>query len=421
MATIHRKLPGQTRTAFTYSPRARRGAKASARAANADTFTREDAPARDVARRADPAALPAVGRASRVRSDDPGVLDLRARLRRLEATRGVPIELEATEIAGVPIKRAKKVRFLGLAEKSPAATSTSIVAELGVLDRASFDRVHAALGGLSKVPFVDGRRWELTDFLPPKLQALLGRDLVVPTIRTIPGSETWDVLPRGEPKTVDLTMNCHATAYEVLRAYQGDDESVSIFFGDPLAMDALADEGYLTTVARADDPAALKDLSLRPGDLLELFEPVGADGPFRATHLVHSAVHVGAGLFIEKADTEVRGKDFPYRLATLDQVVQPIADLLDGAAPRAAILRAELPLPEPEHAFGASVARDVARWERDHHQRVGMPLARAIELEEVRDPAQDRTAAGITGEWLTAIDVLPLGVTTEGRGTIAPR
>lgn len=418
MATIYRKLLGQARPATSsYTPRARRGTKAPARP-DRDVFARGDDPAsiRDV--RASPAALPSVGRAPRTRRE-PGLLDFHARLRRLEVTRGVPIELDARQLHDVPITRARKARYLGLAERSPAATSTTVIAELGVLDRASFDRLHAALGGMSKVPFAEGRRWELTDFLPPKLQAILGRDLVVPTIRTIPGSEAWPVLPLGEPKTVDLTMNCHATAYEVLRAYQGDDEGVSIFFGDAVVMDGLVDEGFLAVVARADDPAELAKQRLRPGDLLQLFEPVGPDGPFRATHLVHSAVHVGAGLFLEKADTEVRGKDFPFRLATLEQVVKPIADLLDGAAPHAQLCRAELPLPEPEHVFGTSEATRIAKWEKAERVRLGMPLMRALELAELRDPARD--GSGILGEWLTAMDTLPLGLTADGRGTIAPR
>ncbi len=300
------------------------------------------------------------------------------------AASGVP-----AQIAGVPVKSAQVVTFDALTG-SRALMQQGTAVSFGALTRAQFDALRAELGGRSPVTFEAGREYGFVDFLPPALQRLAFKDYDAPAQVKLAGTAKLRELDEGD-YTIGVTPNCHGTAWEAIRAYQGPaGKAVSIFYGDGVNADAKYGDA-----TKFEDLGADFRSKLRPGDAVVFHEDLGGqDGA-----LLHSAVYAGGGLFFEKPDTEMDDyTETPYRLVTYEQMTAPIADFLGGKAPRAAGLRPVALLEPGEKAF-AFEDEKLEQWVKKQGTTLGRPLVIELEI---------GMGGGTRGIHATAVDSLPL-------------
>ncbi len=321
-------------------------------------------------------------------------------------------KLPLTDVAGVEVESATRDQYEGVSnsflEKSALSTAKVV---FGKLSEQDFSKLSKEFGGRSKVPYQVERSYEATDFLPPALQALHGRDLELPEAKVLPGSKDWEfILPLDEDKRVDLTANCHGTAWEAMQAYQ-DVGQLEIYFGDAVRMDGqLEDESLFEKLGQLEASRAgeLSKQNFQPGDVVAFYNP----GGFSVSNLLHTAVYAGGGLFFEKPDTENQESgDAPYRLSTAEMVQRPIEAFLEGPA-EVRMYRAKRALPEPEVAFGSTDLEQVKQWETAHGHVLGGPLLTQLELS---------IGGGIRGEYLTSLANVAVVAGADGRGEPAPK
>jgi len=322
--------------------------------------------------------------------------------------------------------------FEGVKSSIDPAAFRTVDGALGKLSRQAFDDVHAALGGRSPVPYDAERSYTVRDFLPATLQALVDKDLDMGEPVELKGTrQMLDALgddgmmvsPDGDMK-VHLTMNCHAAAYEAVRAYQGQEAEVALFYGEMVTMDGLVEAGEVfekvggvsleeISAGRLDKLLAL---DLKPGDVVQFHEE---SEWARMTMLLHSAVYVGGGLFFEKPNTEGAEKDdpatyarqdeTPFRLATLDDMAKPIAGFVDGKF-RVEVVRAKKPLEDPAKAFASSMQDNVAAWAEKKGRALGAELV--VELEQ-------GSGGGIRAEHAAALVRAKIVIDADGTAQIS--
>ena len=314
----------------------------------------------------------------------------------------------ASSIAGVPLTRARALRFTGVT--ADASQLVSLELGFGRLDKKQFELLKAEFGGLSEVPHTATRDYSVIDFLPPVVQALVHRDYDATAGVTLPGTQSLRDGP-GEDLIVSITPNCHGTAYEVARSYQQRvrPPTVSVLYGDAMPMvDAYDDTKLFKPLGAAkpgDDPARLL-AQLRPGDLLAHRTWMdGAPGS-----LLHSAVYLGGGLVFEKPDTEVEGNETPYRLATYAQSKALVAAAV-GDEPAILAFRAQNLTPAADlfalARLDKKLAQKLTSWATKKHGTLDKPLTIEYEL---------GSGGGVRATHAVAIDVHKLFVGADGRG-----
>jgi len=335
-------------------------------------------------------------------------------------------DLALPSIAGQSVNGSVHV-FEGVKSSIDPAAFRTVDGSLGKLSKQAFDDVHAALGGRSPVTFDADRSYSVRDFLPAALQALVDKDLDMGDPVELKGTRAMlDALgddgmmvsPDGDLK-IHLTMNCHAAAYEAVRAYQGNEGEVALFYGEMITMDGLVEGGEVFEkvggVSLAEIEAGQIDkllaLDLKPGDVVQFHEE---SEWARMTMLLHSAVYVGGGLFFEKPNTEgpekedpanyVKQDETPFRLATLDDMQKPIAGFVDGKF-RVEVVRAKKQLEDPAQAFGSSQQENVAAWAEKKGRTLGAELV--VELEQ-------GSGGGIRAEHASALVRAKLAVDAQG-------
>lgn len=325
---------------------------------------------------------------------------------------GTAFGLPASEVrcvAGAPA-RAEVQSFVGARNDylSKAALQTLEV-RFGQIDRATFDRLHATFGGLSRVPYAPARSYDLVDFLPPAVQALVNQDVELPAPKVIPNSAQWlSLFEAPDPTLPDVelspTTNCHGAAHAIARAYQGVDDTLEVYFGDADPAQWVAADHFSTV--HTLDPGhsdGLSQLELQPGDLVQFHRPFGVDT------LLHSAVHVGGGVFFEKPNTELEHEDSPYRLGDAEMITRPVADHA-GADPRITVLRPRGELPPGREIFGA-LKEEVAAWEAEHGQPLGADLVTVL---------LKGRGGGMDGMGVHPISRFGLEIGPDGRGRPSP-
>ncbi len=332
--------------------------------------------------------------------------DLTVSFRRFELRYERDVQLG--EIAGVAVRRAQVRSFVGARNNFLDASALQTVeVEFGTLKREQFDALHAEFGGRSQVQWDAGRSYRAIDFLPPLVQALVNVDLQVEPLQPIPGTEDWSTLRGGKDVRLNMTSNCHGTAYEVMRAYQAHKLSLRLFAGDTLATDDLnfGSSPLLTKLAELDFTCDSPGSGLRPGDVVQFFEPDQAV----MSNLLHSAIYLGGGLFFEKPDTETVTHDSPWRLATADMIVEPLRSLL-GSEPRIEALRPCATLPDPEIVYGNEHNRNNARdWANRRGHGLGFDLVGLLEF---------GMGGGIIGDYFGAISDHRIELDADGRGRL---
>jgi len=318
-----------------------------------------------------------------------------------------PAKLPSSTIAGVKVKQATVLQFEGLTGANPLMTKTLDV-QFGKLSQPQFDALKKEFGGLSQVKFDAAREYGAIDFLPPALQALVNRDIDPGKAVSLKGTTRLNHTLGNEGAgdiEINTTPNCHGTAWEMMRAYQGQPSThVSLLYGDAqLSGPEYEDAKRFTTVGTAEAgkaPTFLKDL--QPGDVVAFKQ-----GDYE---LLHSAVYVGGGLFFEKPNTESDEYDeSPYRLVTLDQAIAPIAEFMDGK-PTLTALRPKVTLPPGTEIFSTGEdAQKLEAWAAKKGQTVGKPLVREFEV---------GMGGGIRGTHFNAVETKRVEIGPDGRGVI---
>lgn len=317
----------------------------------------------------------------------PWLSSLKPRFRRF--SREVIAPLNQGPIAQVHPEKAQIQSFSAAKNDflEPSALHT-VQIDFGLLDAEEFANLHSEFGGRSETIYDPEREYTVRDFLPPVLQALVNQDLELPEPVTLPDSESTELLPWEGNKTVDLTMNCHATSWEAARAYQGDRRELNIFLGEMVVMDNLL----------ASDFEVLPDESdLKPGDIVA-FEEVSDWA--RMTMLLHTAVYVGGGLYFEKPNTESPGEDAPYRLATREMLEKPVSDYSDGSF-KSIAYRPRRELLSSQEAFGS---HQLDEWALENGP-LGLTTCSVLE---------QSMGGGILGEHATALAKVSLAKRDDG-------
>ncbi|MDP3504720.1 MAG: hypothetical protein Q8S33_30560 [Myxococcales bacterium] len=318
-----------------------------------------------------------------------------------------PAKLASKTIAGVNVKQANELQFQGLTGANPLMTKTLDV-QFGKLSQPQFDALKKEFGGLSQVKFDAARDYGVIDFLPPTIQALVNRDIDPGPPAKLKGTGKLNDAMGNEGRgdlEISTSPNCHGTAWEMMRAYQGQPSThVSLLYGDAqmVGPDYENPEKF-TTVGTSEPGKAPAFLSeLKPGDVVAFKR-----GEYE---LLHSAVYVGGGLFFEKPNTESDEYDeSPYRLVTLDQAIAPIADYL-GEPPTLVGLRPNAPLPPGIEAFSTGDdAKNLEAWAAKKGQTIGKPLVREFEV---------GMGGGIRGLHFNAVETRRVEIGADGRGVI---
>lgn len=311
------------------------------------------------------------------------------------------------QIAGVPVKEARTQTFTGLTGHKPLMHASTDV-RFGKLTQPQFDALKAEFGGQSKVPFDANRSYSAIDFLPPSLQGLVNKDIDAPPAIELKGTASLREMGEGN-FTIGLTPNCHGTAWEAMRAFQGQtNASHALFYGDAVtagsAYDTPATFQTIGTAKPGEAPTFLD--KLKPGDVLTFSEYVEGMGE---TNLLHSAVYAGGGLFFEKPDTEDDTySETPYRLVTFDQVKAPIADFLQGE-PSVTARHPTQPLPSGVTQFATSDEAALTKWAEKKGTALGKPLVLELEM---------GMGGGVRGMHASVLDTHKVTLGANGRGVI---
>jgi hypothetical protein len=329
--------------------------------------------------------------------------------------------LSLPPIAGVAVD-AKVVELVGVKSNMVHTSAMhSVQATFGRLDRPQFDAVHAAFGGRSAVVYDADRSYSVADFLPPAAQALLHQDLEIPEPVVLKNTKSV-IEGIGHPRrdlAIDLTMNCHAAAWETMRAYAGHSTDVSVFYGEMVRMDALTDtigdNAPFTMLKQlpGSELAALNTSTLKPGDLIQFHLDTGFASA--STNLLHSAVYVGGGLFFEKPNTEGiqtpkkeydRQDETPFRLCT-PQLLHTALDFASGGQYRVELKRPNAPLPPAAStdAFGSTAQKDVEAWAARKGRTLSATLVVSLEL---------GISGTIRNEYVSGLATIPLQQRSDG-------
>ncbi|MER2559498.1 MAG: hypothetical protein ABTQ32_02195 [Myxococcaceae bacterium] len=318
-----------------------------------------------------------------------------------------PAKLPSSTIAGVKVQSATELQFQGLTGANPLMTK-SLDVRFGKLSQPQFDALKAEFGGLSQVKFDAAREYSAIDFLPPPVQALVNRDIDPGGPITIKGTKKLNDAMGNEGRgdlEINSTPNCHGTAWEMMRAYQGQPSThVNLLYGDAQMLGPEYDDAAKFSPLGTAQPGQKAEFlsSLKPGDLVAFKR-----GEYE---LLHSAVYVGGGLFFEKPNTESDQYDeSPYRLVTLEQATAPIQEYL-GEAPTLTALRPKQQLAPGTEAFTTGEdAQNLEAWAAKKGQTIGKQLVREFEVS---------MGGGIRGLHFNAVETRRIEIGTDGRGVI---
>ena len=259
------------------------------------------------------------------------------------------------------------------------------------------------------MPFEAGREYAAIDFLPPSLQGLVNKDVDAPKAIELRGTKGLREMREGN-FNIGITPNCHGTAWEAMRSFQGQTEGAhALFYGDGTTADAKYDlPGAFTQVGASKPQAGVPDFvkELKAGDLVTFHEHLEGIGN---STLLHSAVYAGGGLFFEKPDTEDDSySETPYRLVTYDQMKAPIVEYL-GAEPAASGKRPAQPLDTGMAAFSTPDEANIEKWAKKHGTTIGKPLVIELEI---------GMGGGTRGMHVSAVDTHKVKIGADGRGIV---
>ncbi len=231
--------------------------------------------------------------------------------------------------------------------------NTRIDVRFDDLDASQYQALMDHYGGQGVVPWMPDRTYRLVDFLPPKVQALVDRWLVV-TSEDLALPEDW-CDPRRGCSDVVTGMNCWDTAYSVLFDLHKpmSEQQGAIFHIGPLdfekALEAPEASTFTRNLTREEvfsSTSPSRNEGLEPGDLLYIRTKFSMIGP------AHVAIFIDDDLYFEK--TNFSSED-PIRLARWSDVVGPYLEQDDPERPvtmKVIRTRGGAPLPHPKSFTG---------------------------------------------------------------------
>jgi hypothetical protein len=313
-----------------------------------------------------------------------------------------------TSVAGVPVRHASVMRFNGAVNSVLHESAlTTLHIPFGAISQHRFDQLWAAFGRRSQVSYSPSGRYDLIDFLPPVIQAVVNLDLELPPPQPLVGSRGWNLRDPDQELSVWLDANCHGTSWSFARACRSDARQMLVFFGDMLGMDsALGGDRFQTIESLAMGQLNLLGvIPMQPGDIVGFYEV--SEWP-RVTMLLHTAVHIGAGLFVEKPNTEMAGEDSPYRICTAEMIALPLLHAV-GNSVRAVVYRAKGPMSPAAQTFQTSYSEPLVALSRTGGRPIGMPIVSQYEY---------GLGGGINNETMCAIATMPISFGEDGRARL---
>lgn len=170
----------------------------------------------------------------------------------------------------------------------------------------------------SSIKWIEGKEYRLTDFLPPKIQALSDHWLSGTSEAEPRIPESWrNPYDNFGVPYVSVNMNCWTTAWEVVRDWGAKHQELRIgYFDGPTASKYLEDSEYHSITEKLlsreeifnEKLADERNEGRRPGDLL-IIHTIGSLDISPA----HVAVWIDDDLYFEKTNS---GGHDPIRLST---------------------------------------------------------------------------------------------------------
>lgn len=199
----------------------------------------------------------------------------------------------------------------------------SLSFEFPNLSEANFNKLMQRYGGKNYVKWSPSRTapYELTDFLPPKMQALLYRTLKQEYIsfppNELPPPDYW-VWKSGPRQEYETGMACWDAAYEVIRdlgSNVSEQTAMTGHIGAPIVDAVLRNPKYFVskeTLARDSflphTPSAARSKGRQVGDLFLISNQANM-----GNGAAHAMVWIDDDLFFEKPDM---GTGDPFRIVT---------------------------------------------------------------------------------------------------------
>lgn len=182
-----------------------------------------------------------------------------------------------------------------------------VVIKFGSLTAEQFNSLRKAYGGLSKVPYTKGRSYDLIDFLPPVMQALI--DLGEPQPHEV--SPDWLKQLPTRVDSIFVDQNCWGTSYAVSRHIQNPNlGQYSVFVNSQAQLFKMLKDRVRTRAETA----------IRFGDWLFISNIFpDSDSKF----LGHTALVIDKNLFFEK---EGPGQGNRWQLITGNDLHERWAD-----------------------------------------------------------------------------------------------
>ncbi|MCA2960770.1 MAG: hypothetical protein IOD12_10990 [Silvanigrellales bacterium] len=253
------------------------------------------------------------------------------------------IKISNFELGFAKSKNIKHEVFKVIVQETDYPTRNyTVQVKFGTLSEPNYSLLMDHYGGQKIVPFSATREYELVDFLPPKIQALVNRWFFT-TMEELPNMPPdWKGLGLQQETAVSTAMNCWHTAYEVIRDFGKPWKEMTGRLGGFGLLEASTLLGESTKIPRdvfalersqwekevisaslkTNDASALlagtkratRNANRAVGDMLEVKTAFAPIAP------AHVALWIDDDLYFEKTNI---GFDDPIRLAFYEDVVEP--------------------------------------------------------------------------------------------------
>ena len=203
------------------------------------------------------------------------------------------------------------------------------VVTLGPLaNKVQWDDLLRVYGGEGNVPFEAGKTYQITDFLNPKIQALMGKHFATQR-ETLTADKLPNINGRPDGLEVGQVTNCFQAAYEAVR---GGADPLSTFFADTGDYDSImrdstySDEVKSLTIDEMDPKKGMviqRNKNLQPGDTLMVYGPIFDQRERKLVKgqlLGHIAVFLDDDLYFEKTGPYT---SHLYRIVGYEDMVMP--------------------------------------------------------------------------------------------------
>lgn len=251
----------------------------------------------------------------------------------------------ATDPGVFELSQAKKIG-VGFTVKAHAFTGPSdpndayaLEIRFSPMTRQQFNALTEAYGGSGFVPYSAGARYELSDFQPPVIQALIGLRFP-PILEEGYASLKKNAAEFNLDSTICTQANCYSTVWEIVRAKPfktSQDKGIFCLFWE-------GEYIFNETICKAEYGKVIAPASLRPGDVVLFFDRINAE--YRS--LMHAAVFIDNGLYFEKTDSD---GDVAWRFVYYSDMANKLQKLTESGNLEVEFRRFNGTFPHPKAAF----------------------------------------------------------------------